>query len=42
MDQAAADQATEIPVPEPDLTPREIVARAAAMRPKLLERQAAT
>jgi 3-hydroxy-9,10-secoandrosta-1,3,5(10)-triene-9,17-dione monooxygenase len=42
MDQATADQAATIPVPEPDLTPREIVARAAAMRPKLLERQAET
>ncbi len=31
-----------IPVPEPDLTPGEIVARAEAMRPMLLERQAET
>jgi 3-hydroxy-9,10-secoandrosta-1,3,5(10)-triene-9,17-dione monooxygenase len=39
------EQATEsitIPVPEPDLTPREIVARADAMRPRLLELQAET
>jgi 3-hydroxy-9,10-secoandrosta-1,3,5(10)-triene-9,17-dione monooxygenase len=41
MDQATA-ASTTIPVPEPDLTPREIVARAAAMRPKLLELQAET
>jgi 3-hydroxy-9,10-secoandrosta-1,3,5(10)-triene-9,17-dione monooxygenase len=31
-----------VPVPEPELTPREIIARAAAMRPKLIERQAET
>jgi 3-hydroxy-9,10-secoandrosta-1,3,5(10)-triene-9,17-dione monooxygenase len=31
-----------IPVPEPDLTPAEILARAEAMRPHLLEAQAAT
>ena len=40
-----SDTATEsaaIPVPEPDLTPREIVARAAAMRETLRERQADT
>ena len=42
MDQATAAQAATIPVPEPDLTPREIVARAAAMRPRLLELQADT
>jgi 3-hydroxy-9,10-secoandrosta-1,3,5(10)-triene-9,17-dione monooxygenase len=41
MEQAAAAPVT-IPVPEPDLTPREIVARATAMRPALLEQQAAT
>jgi 3-hydroxy-9,10-secoandrosta-1,3,5(10)-triene-9,17-dione monooxygenase len=41
MEQATAGAAT-IPVPEPDLTPREIVARAAAMRPTLLELQADT
>ena len=40
-----SDTATEsaaIPVPEPDLTPREIIARAAAMRETLRERQADT
>jgi 3-hydroxy-9,10-secoandrosta-1,3,5(10)-triene-9,17-dione monooxygenase len=42
MDQATAAQAATTPVPEPDLTPREIVARAAAMRPRLLELQADT
>src|SRR4029450_525385 len=42
MDQATAAQTAAIPVPEPDLTPREIVARAAAMRPRLLELQAET
>ncbi|MEU9285735.1 acyl-CoA dehydrogenase family protein [Streptomyces sp. NPDC048275] len=31
-----------IAVPEPDLTPRELIARAVAMRPTLLERQAET
>jgi 3-hydroxy-9,10-secoandrosta-1,3,5(10)-triene-9,17-dione monooxygenase len=41
MEQATAGSTT-IPVPEPDLTPREIVARAEAMRPKLLEAQAET
>jgi 3-hydroxy-9,10-secoandrosta-1,3,5(10)-triene-9,17-dione monooxygenase len=41
MQQATAASAT-IPVPEPDLTPREIVARAEALRPKLLEAQAET
>jgi 3-hydroxy-9,10-secoandrosta-1,3,5(10)-triene-9,17-dione monooxygenase len=41
MEQATATPAS-IPVPEPDLTPREIVARAAAMRPKLVELQADT
>jgi 3-hydroxy-9,10-secoandrosta-1,3,5(10)-triene-9,17-dione monooxygenase len=42
MTQQAAAGSTTIPVPEPNLTPREIVARAAAMRPKLLEEQAQT
>ena len=41
MEQATA-ASTSIPVPEPDLTPREIVARASAMRPRLLELQAET
>ena len=41
MEQATAGPTT-IPVPEPNLTPREIVARAEAMRPKLLEAQAET
>jgi len=41
MPQTTAAPAS-IPVPEPNLTPREIVARAAAMRPALLERQAET
>ena len=41
MPQTTAARAS-IPVPEPNLTPREIVARAAAMRPTLLERQAET
>ena len=41
MEQATA-ASTTIPVPEPDLTPREIVARATAMRPRLLELQAET
>ncbi len=35
-------RAGERKVPEPDLTPREIIARAEAMRPALLERQAET
>ena len=39
---AQATAAATIPVPEPDLTPREIVARAEAMRDSLLEQQAAT
>ena len=34
--------AAALPVPEPDLTPREIVARAEALRPRLVERQAET
>jgi 3-hydroxy-9,10-secoandrosta-1,3,5(10)-triene-9,17-dione monooxygenase len=42
MTQQVAAGSTTIPVPEPNLTPREIVARAAAMRPKLLEEQAQT
>jgi 3-hydroxy-9,10-secoandrosta-1,3,5(10)-triene-9,17-dione monooxygenase len=42
MTQQAAAGSSTIPVPEPDLTPREIVARAAAMRPQLLEEQAET
>ena len=33
---------TKIPVPEPDLTPEEIIARATAMIPELRERQAET
>src|SRR3954469_1685257 len=41
MDQATA-ASTTIPVPEPDLTPSEIIARAEAMRPTLLELQAET
>ena len=41
MQEASAASST-FAVPEPDLTPREIVARAAAMRPELLERQAET
>jgi 3-hydroxy-9,10-secoandrosta-1,3,5(10)-triene-9,17-dione monooxygenase len=42
MTQQAPVGSASIAVPEPDLTPREIVTRAAAMRPKLLEEQAAT
>jgi 3-hydroxy-9,10-secoandrosta-1,3,5(10)-triene-9,17-dione monooxygenase len=41
MQEASAASST-FEVPEPDLTPREIVARAAAMRPELLERQQET
>ena len=41
MQEASAASST-FEVPEPDLTPREIVARAAAMRPELLERQPET
>jgi len=41
MQEATAASST-FAVPEPDLTPREIVARAAAMRPELLERQPET
>jgi 3-hydroxy-9,10-secoandrosta-1,3,5(10)-triene-9,17-dione monooxygenase len=41
MEQATAGPTT-IPVPEPDLTPREIVSRAEAMRDRLLEEQAET
>src|SRR4051794_41550983 len=41
MQEASAASST-VEVPEPDLTPREIVARAAAMRPELLERQQET
>ena len=41
MQEASAASST-VEVPEPELTPREIVARAAAMRPELLERQAET
>ena len=41
MQEASAAPST-FAVPEPDLTPREIVARAAAMRPELLERQQET
>ena len=40
--QEATAASSSFAVPEPDLTPREIVARAAAMRPELLERQAET
>jgi 3-hydroxy-9,10-secoandrosta-1,3,5(10)-triene-9,17-dione monooxygenase len=42
MTQQAAAGSTTIAVPEPNLTPRDIVTRAAAMRPKLLEEQART
>jgi 3-hydroxy-9,10-secoandrosta-1,3,5(10)-triene-9,17-dione monooxygenase len=42
MTQQAPAGSTTIAVPEPNLTPRDIVARAAAMRPKLLEEQAQT
>jgi 3-hydroxy-9,10-secoandrosta-1,3,5(10)-triene-9,17-dione monooxygenase len=38
----AARAGAAIQVPEPDLTPQEIIARAEAMRPALLERQAET
>ena len=41
MQEASAASST-FEVPEPELTPREIVARAAAMRPELLERQQET
>jgi 3-hydroxy-9,10-secoandrosta-1,3,5(10)-triene-9,17-dione monooxygenase len=41
MHQTEAASST-IPVPEPELTPREIVARAEAMRPRLLELQEET
>jgi 3-hydroxy-9,10-secoandrosta-1,3,5(10)-triene-9,17-dione monooxygenase len=41
MQETSAASST-VAVPEPELTPREIVARAAAMRPELLERQAET
>jgi 3-hydroxy-9,10-secoandrosta-1,3,5(10)-triene-9,17-dione monooxygenase len=41
MQEASAASST-VEVPDPDLTPREIVARAAAMRPELLERQQET
>jgi 3-hydroxy-9,10-secoandrosta-1,3,5(10)-triene-9,17-dione monooxygenase len=40
--QEASTASSPFEVPEPDLTPREIVARAAAMRPELLERQQET
>ena len=40
--QEASTASSTFEVPEPELTPREIVARAAAMRPELLERQAET
>ena len=40
--QEASTASSTFEVPEPELTPREIVARAAAMRPGLLERQAET
>jgi hypothetical protein len=36
--QEASTAPSTFEVPEPDLTPRETVARAAAMRPELLER----
>jgi len=39
---SAADAAYLIPVPEPELTPDELIARAVAMRPMLRERQAET
>ena len=41
MEQATATSST-IPVPEPDLMPREIIARAESMRATLLEQQAET
>ena len=41
MQEASAASST-LEVPEPELTPREIVARAAALRPELLERQEET
>src|SRR3954454_5104110 len=41
MQEASAASST-FEVPDPDLTPRDIVARAAAMRPELLERQQET
>ena len=40
--QEATTASSSVAIPEPDLTPREIVARAAAMRPELLERQQET
>jgi 3-hydroxy-9,10-secoandrosta-1,3,5(10)-triene-9,17-dione monooxygenase len=40
--QEASTASSTFEVPEPELTPREIVARAGAMRPELLERQAET
>ncbi len=33
---------TVLPVPEPDLTPAEVIRRAEALRPRLLDEQAAT
>ena len=39
---ARASSGLALPVPEPDLTPREIIARAKALRPNLIERQAET
>ena len=40
--QEASTASSGFAVPEPELTPREIVARAAALRPELLERQQET
>jgi 3-hydroxy-9,10-secoandrosta-1,3,5(10)-triene-9,17-dione monooxygenase len=36
---AQTDRVAEVPVPEPDLTPAEIVARAAALRPMIRDQQ---
>ena len=42
MSDTATKDATALPVPEPGLTPAEVIRRAEALRPRLLEEQAAT
>ena len=41
-DTATTSSASPLPVPEPALTPAEVIRRAMALRPRLLEEQAAT
>ena len=42
MSDTATKDATALPVPEPGLTPAEVIRRAEALRPRLLDDQAAT